>query len=222
MRAELERFGGREVKTTGDGMLVTFDGSVRALALRGGDQAQRARARSPLRIGVHVGEVEIVGDDVRGVTVHEAARIMAAAGPDEILVSELTRMLAARSRLRRPRHARAQGTRRRMAPLGVRRGDELEPPEPRPRRMIRSATSPVQPVWWEAPSPAPVSPWKYSWNGIRSCQAGSLLEQVVVAEHRPPAVRRRARKMRDQPAGELVGDLRRASAAAPSRSGTRR
>jgi class 3 adenylate cyclase len=44
---------------------------------------------------VHVGEVELVGDDVRGVTVHEAARIMAAARPGEILVSELARMLAA-------------------------------------------------------------------------------------------------------------------------------
>jgi class 3 adenylate cyclase len=43
---------------------------------------------------VHVGEVELVGDDVRGVAVHEAARIMAAAATDEILVSELTRALA--------------------------------------------------------------------------------------------------------------------------------
>ena len=48
-----------------------------------------------IRAGVHVGEVEVVGEDVRGVTVHEAARIMAAAGPDEILVSDLTRALAA-------------------------------------------------------------------------------------------------------------------------------
>jgi class 3 adenylate cyclase len=47
-----------------------------------------------VRIGVHVGEVEVVGDDIRGVTVHEAARIMAAAAPGEIIVSELTRMLA--------------------------------------------------------------------------------------------------------------------------------
>jgi class 3 adenylate cyclase len=46
------------------------------------------------RIGVHVGEVELVGQDVRGVTVHEAAGIMAAARPDAILVSELTRALA--------------------------------------------------------------------------------------------------------------------------------
>jgi class 3 adenylate cyclase len=95
VREKLERFGGREVKTTGDGILVVFDGSARALQCAG---ALRRVARAhdlALRIGVHVGEVELVGGDVRGVTVHEAARIMAAAGPDEILVSELTRMLAA-------------------------------------------------------------------------------------------------------------------------------
>jgi class 3 adenylate cyclase len=95
VREKLERFGGREVKTTGDGILVAFDGSARALQCAA---AMRGVARAhdlALRIGVHVCEVELVGDDVRGVTVHEAARIMAAAGPDEILVSELTRMLAA-------------------------------------------------------------------------------------------------------------------------------
>jgi class 3 adenylate cyclase len=94
MRAELERFGGREVQTTGDGMLVTFDGSARAIQCAA---AVRRIARDHdlrIRVGVHVGEVELVGDDIRGVTVHEAARIMAKAGADEILVSELTRMLA--------------------------------------------------------------------------------------------------------------------------------
>jgi class 3 adenylate cyclase len=94
MRAELERFGGREVKTTGDGMLVTFDGSARAVQCAASVRRIAREHGLQLRIGVHVGEVEIVGDDVRGVTVHEAARIMAAAGPDEILVSDLTRMLA--------------------------------------------------------------------------------------------------------------------------------
>jgi class 3 adenylate cyclase len=94
VRAELERFGGREVKTTGDGMLVTFDGSARAVQC-GAAMRRVANAHElQLRIGVHVGEVEMVGDDVRGVAVHEAARIMAAAGADEILVSDLTRMLA--------------------------------------------------------------------------------------------------------------------------------
>jgi class 3 adenylate cyclase len=94
-RAELERFSGREVKTTGDGMLVTFDGAARALQCAA---AMRRIARENdlrLRIGVHIGEVEMVGDDVRGVSVHEAARIMAAAEPGEILVSDLTRTLAA-------------------------------------------------------------------------------------------------------------------------------
>jgi class 3 adenylate cyclase len=94
VRTELERFGGREVKTTGDGMLVTLDGAGRAVQCAA---ALRRVARTHglrLRIGVHVGEVDLVGDDVRGAAVHEAARIMAAARPDEILVSELTRMLS--------------------------------------------------------------------------------------------------------------------------------
>ena len=47
-----------------------------------------------------MGEVELVGDDVRGVAMHEAARIMAAAGTDEILVSELTRALAGATELK--------------------------------------------------------------------------------------------------------------------------
>jgi class 3 adenylate cyclase len=83
------------VKTTGDGMLVTFDGAARALQCAAAVRRLAREHELGLRIGVHVGEVELVGDDVRGVAVHEAARIMAAAGPDEILVSELTRMLAA-------------------------------------------------------------------------------------------------------------------------------
>jgi class 3 adenylate cyclase len=94
MRAELEQFGGREVKTTGDGMLVTFDGAARGLQCAAAIRRVAREHDLQLRIGVHVGEVEIVGDDVRSVTVHEAARIMAAAAPDEILVSDLTRMLA--------------------------------------------------------------------------------------------------------------------------------
>jgi class 3 adenylate cyclase len=48
---------------------------------------------------VHVGEVELVGSDIRGVAVHEAARIMAKAGEDQILVSEITRTLALTSGL---------------------------------------------------------------------------------------------------------------------------
>jgi class 3 adenylate cyclase len=94
-RAELERFGGREVKTTGDGMLVTFDGAARAVQCAAAMRRIAREHELRLRIGVHVGEVEMVGDDVRGVSVHQAARIMAVAEPDEILVSDLTRALAA-------------------------------------------------------------------------------------------------------------------------------
>jgi class 3 adenylate cyclase len=95
VRGELERFGGKEVETTGDGFLATFDSPARALrcaaAIR--DAAQRQGLR--IRAGVHVGEVGIAEKGIRGVAVHEAARIMATANADEILTSEIARSLAA-------------------------------------------------------------------------------------------------------------------------------
>jgi class 3 adenylate cyclase len=99
-RDELDRFQGREVATTGDGIVATFDGPARALHCAA---AIRRRANSVdlhIRAGVHVGEVELVGEDVRGVAMHEAARIMAVADTDEILVSELTRALAGATELK--------------------------------------------------------------------------------------------------------------------------
>jgi class 3 adenylate cyclase len=96
-RAELERHHGHEVNTTGDGLLATFDGP--AAALRCASAIGRAAARAGLRIraSVHVGEVELVGTDVRGIAVHQAARILAKAAADEILVSATTRALAGSS-----------------------------------------------------------------------------------------------------------------------------
>jgi class 3 adenylate cyclase len=93
-RNELERFGGREIQTTGDGMLASFDGPARALHCAAGIRRRAGAAGLEIRAAVHVGEVELVGEDVRGVAVHEAARIMAVAGPGEVLVSDLTRALA--------------------------------------------------------------------------------------------------------------------------------
>lgn len=94
IRRELDRFGGREVATTGDGMFATFDGPARALhCARSIQRAAREQGLS-IRAGVHVGEVELVGRNVRGVAVHEASRIMGQAAADEILVSETTRVLA--------------------------------------------------------------------------------------------------------------------------------
>ena len=92
-RAELERFQGREVATTGDGVVATFDGPARALHCAAAIRRHANAHDLHVRAGVHVGEVELVGDDVRGVAMHEAARIMAAADKDEILVSDLTRAL---------------------------------------------------------------------------------------------------------------------------------
>lgn len=98
-RSEIERAGGREVTTTGDGLLATFDGPAQALHCAAAIRDAAARDGLHLRAGVHVGEVEQVGHDVRGAAVHEAARIMSAAGTDEILVSDLTRALAQTSGL---------------------------------------------------------------------------------------------------------------------------
>lgn len=99
VRAELDRFGGREVDTTGDGMFATFDGPAPALHCAKAIRRSAARQGLRIRAGVHVGEVEFVGGRLSGVAVHEAARIMGKAGADEILVSETTRVLALTSGL---------------------------------------------------------------------------------------------------------------------------
>lgn len=96
-RDQVNRFGGAEVKTTGDGMLATFDGPVHALSCAAAIIRGAERDGLQLRAGVHVGEVEQVGRDIRGAAVHEAARVMSAAGANEILVSEITKTLASAS-----------------------------------------------------------------------------------------------------------------------------
>jgi class 3 adenylate cyclase len=99
VRGSIERHRGNEISTTGDGFLVTFDGAARAIrcALEIVSQAQTIGLR--LRAGVHTGEVERVGADIRGIAVHEAARVAAAAAPDQVMVSEVTRALAGGSGL---------------------------------------------------------------------------------------------------------------------------
>jgi class 3 adenylate cyclase len=93
-RGELERYRGREVDTTGDGLLATFAAPAPALHCAVAILAAARAEGLQIRAGVHVGEVETVGNDVRGVAVHEAARIMGEAGGDEILVSETARLFA--------------------------------------------------------------------------------------------------------------------------------
>ncbi|HEX5029081.1 MAG TPA: adenylate/guanylate cyclase domain-containing protein [Gaiellaceae bacterium] len=88
MRSETERFRGRIVDTAGDGLLAVFDAPARALRCASAIRSAAAVQGLRIRAGIHAGEVATAGDGVRGVAVHEAARIMAAAAPDEILVSE--------------------------------------------------------------------------------------------------------------------------------------
>ena len=95
----VERFHGRYVNPTGDGMLATFDGPARAVrcaeAIADGVRAFDLRVRA----GVHTGEVELRGDDVGGIAVHIGARVAALAGADEILASSTVRDLTAGSGL---------------------------------------------------------------------------------------------------------------------------
>jgi len=98
-RAAFDRFNGNEVNTTGDGMVARFDGPAVALGCAATIRDGAVRDGVHIRAGVHVGEVQLVGKDVRGVAVHEAARVMSKAEADEILVSETTRALAMASGL---------------------------------------------------------------------------------------------------------------------------
>lgn len=99
VRTGLDHFGGREVNTTGDGVLAVFDGPAAAIRCAAAIRAAANRQDLNIRAGVHVGEVQMVGENVQGIAVNEAARIMAAAGADEILVSETTKVLASASGL---------------------------------------------------------------------------------------------------------------------------
>jgi pimeloyl-ACP methyl ester carboxylesterase len=97
---DLERFRGREVKTLGDGSLVTFDGPARAIQC---GHAITKTARSlglEERIGIHTGEVEVMGDDLGGIAVHIAARVGALAGAGEVLVTSTVKDLVAGSDIR--------------------------------------------------------------------------------------------------------------------------
>jgi len=93
----VEEFGGRLVKRTGDGILATFDGPGRAIHAAAALRDELAGIGVQLRAGLHTGEVELREDDVGGIAVHVAARVMAAANPGEILVSRTVRDLVAGS-----------------------------------------------------------------------------------------------------------------------------
>ncbi|HKX76392.1 MAG TPA: adenylate/guanylate cyclase domain-containing protein [Acidimicrobiia bacterium] len=87
IRGQLDRFGGQEVDTTGDGFLANFDGPGRAVRCARALAEAIASLGIQIRAGVHTGEVDRRGSNVGGLAVHIAARIAALAGPSEVLVS---------------------------------------------------------------------------------------------------------------------------------------
>jgi class 3 adenylate cyclase len=95
VRAQLERFGGREVATTGDGFFASFSSPTQAVrcALAVEDVVRTLGVQ--IRAGVHTGEVEVRGTDLGGLAVHIGARVAAAARPGEVLVSSTVKDLLA-------------------------------------------------------------------------------------------------------------------------------
>ncbi len=99
VRSALERHAGREVKTTGDGVLATFESPTQAVECASDISDEVARLGIEIRAGIHTGECEMTGGDIAGIAVHAAARIEAAAGAGEVWVSETTKALTAGSNL---------------------------------------------------------------------------------------------------------------------------
>ncbi len=100
MQAEISRFKGRPVKSTGDGFLATFDGPARAIRCALAVAPQMRRLGIEIRSGLHTGEVQLMGEDVSGIAVHTAARILEEAKPNEVWASRTVRDLVAGSQLK--------------------------------------------------------------------------------------------------------------------------
>jgi class 3 adenylate cyclase len=100
IRRSLSRFRGREIKTTGDGVLATFDGPARGVRCACAIADEIRPLGIEVRAGLHTGECEMIGDDVGGIAVHIGARVAALAGAGEVLVSGTVKDLVAGSGLR--------------------------------------------------------------------------------------------------------------------------
>jgi class 3 adenylate cyclase len=94
-RRLIDQHGGRLIKTTGDGILASFDGPGRAIKCATTFSAAAAHIGLKLRSGLHTGEVELRGDDITGVAVNVAARIMNEASPGTVFVSRVVTDLVA-------------------------------------------------------------------------------------------------------------------------------
>jgi pimeloyl-ACP methyl ester carboxylesterase len=97
VRAELERFRGREMKMLGDGVLATFDGPARAIRCARVICEEVRALGIEIRAGLHSGECEMLNGDIGGIAVHTGARVSAKAASGEVLVSSTVKDLVAGS-----------------------------------------------------------------------------------------------------------------------------
>lgn len=99
VREQLERFRGREIRSTGDGFMATFDGAERAVRCAAAIRDALRALSLDVRAGLHSGEIELRGGGVDGLAVHIAARVADAAEPGQVLVSQTVKDLTVGARL---------------------------------------------------------------------------------------------------------------------------
>lgn len=93
VRMHVAQRGGRTIKHMGDGLIALFSSASDAIDCAHAAAKSVQRLSLEIRCGIHVGEVSVRGDDVFGIAVHTAARVAAASGPGEVLVSPIVRKL---------------------------------------------------------------------------------------------------------------------------------
>lgn len=99
LRAELAEFRGRPLRTPGDGLMATFDGPARAIKFATSAREKIRELGLQLRAGLHTGECELIGNNMRGTAVNIAAWVASLANPDEVLLSSTVKDLVAGSNL---------------------------------------------------------------------------------------------------------------------------
>ena len=97
VRSELSRYRGTEIRWLGDGFLATFDGPARAIRCAQAIIESASSLDLEIRAGLHTGEIELIGDEIHGIAVHIASRVMSLAGPRETLVTRTVKDLVAGS-----------------------------------------------------------------------------------------------------------------------------
>jgi class 3 adenylate cyclase len=97
---EVSRSRGRIIKSTGDGVLATFDGPARAARCGLAMREAVVSLGLAIKVGLHSGEIELMSDDIGGIAVHVAARVAALAGADEVLATSTVKDLVSGSGLR--------------------------------------------------------------------------------------------------------------------------